>query len=473
MSTLVMKFGGSSVGNTSALTQVLSIVLHEQSRWERLLVVVSALDGVTDALIEATHLAQLSNRRGYRRIAATIRTRHLALVEKLPLGNTERQALQADIDRLLFDMLNICQEISDNTTSPVTPATIDAVIGVGEKLSARIIAALLRQNNVRGAAIDTTDLIVTDEVYGAATPNMALTRTRIEENLMPMLERQIVPVLTGFIAGTQSGKPTTLGRGGSDYTASILSVCAGAEEVWIWTDVDGIMTCDPREIPEAQVIPELSYDEMAELAYFGARVLHARMVQPLRQHQIPLRVKNVYKPQQPGTLIHHRTSFNQPIKAVTSIQGISLAVNHSGPLAPILRLVDDTMFNTIGSHADVMISAQSSSQTFLCFVIPTTAGADAVHSIQTTLESRLSVQPDLAEWTVRPINVITVVGSELNGTPSLHSQVMRALEGVKLLAVAQSPALCSLSVIVDPRDGEVTYRQLHTLTLRMFSTLSH
>lgn len=470
MSTLVMKFGGSSVGNTAALTQVLSIVLHEQTRWSRLLLVVSALDGITDALIEATHLAQLSNRRGYRRIAATIRTRHLALIEKLPLGATERQALQADIDRLLFDMLNICQEISDNTTAPAAPDTIDAVIGVGERLSARIVAALLRQNNVRGVAIDTTDLIVTDEVHGAATPNMALTSMRIRDNLLPMLERSIVPVLTGFIAGTQSGKPTTLGRGGSDYTASILSVCTNAEEVWIWTDVDGIMTCDPREIPEAQVIPELSYEEMAELAYFGARVLHSRMVQPLRAKAVPLRVKNVYKPQQAGTLIHAGTKVSKPIKAVTAIQGIGLSVNHSGPLAQILNLVDDTMFSTLGIHSDVTISAQSSARTFLCFVIPTTAGADAIHAVQTTLQARLEAQPMLTEWIVSPVSVITAVGSELNGNPLLHGAVMQALDGVRLLAVAQSPARCSLSVVIEPKDAETTYRQLHSLTLRMLTT---
>jgi bifunctional aspartokinase / homoserine dehydrogenase 1 len=461
-----MKFGGNSVGNTVALTQLLSIVLHEQPRWQRLILVVSALDGVTDALIEATHLAELSNRRGYRRIAATIRTRHMALIEKLPLGTTERQALQADIDRLLFDMLNICQEIADNTTAPTTNETIDAVIGVGERLSARIIAALLRQNNVRGVAIDTTDLIVTNEVHGAAIPDMNMTSARIKENLIPMLERSIVPVLTGFIAGTQSGKPTTLGRGGSDYTASILSVCAKAEEVWLWTDVDGIMTADPREIPEAQVISELSYEEMAELAYFGARVIHPRMVQPLKQHRIPLRVKNVYKPQQLGTLVHHLVNDTQPIKAVTTIQGIGLGVQHSGPLTKILNVVDETMFNAIGSHADVMISAQSSSRTFLCFVVPTIAGIEATHSIQSLLETEIASQPQLSDWEVFPVNVITAVGAELNGTPSLHSQVMRALEGVRILAVAQSPAQCSLSVVVEPKDAEVTLKQIHALTLR-------
>jgi aspartate kinase len=249
MSTLVMKFGGSSVDDRRA-HQVLSIVLHEHERWERLILVASALEGVTDALIETAHLAQLNNRRGYRRIVATIRTRHMALAEYLPLGPTERSALQADIDRLLFDMLHVCQSLSDTPSDTVAPDKVDAVIGVGERLSARIIAALLRQNALRGVAIDASDLIVTDDVYGNATPEMTLTQERMSAQLLPMLDRRIIPVVTGFVGATRTGKPTTLGRGGSDYTASILAVCTDADEVWIWSSVDGMMSGDPREYPK-------------------------------------------------------------------------------------------------------------------------------------------------------------------------------------------------------------------------------
>src|SRR5690606_14081691 len=154
MAILVMKFGGASVGTTTALTQVLSIVMQEYERWDHLLLVVSALDGVTDALIEAAQLAKLSNRRGYRRIVATLRTRHLALVEQLPLGTNERQALQADIDRLLFDMLDVCQELASYPSEEPVQAAFDEIIGVGERIAARIVATLLRQNKLRGVAID-------------------------------------------------------------------------------------------------------------------------------------------------------------------------------------------------------------------------------------------------------------------------------------------------------------------------------
>lgn len=462
-----MKFGGSSVGTTTALTQVVSIILQEQERWERLILVVSALEGVTDALIEAARLAQLSNRRGYRRIAATIRARHLALIEQLPLGSAERSTLHADIDQLLFDMLDICQNIADTTTEDsVAPDKIDSIIGVGERLSTRIIAALLRQNNLRSVAVDATELIISDHTYGNAHPNMPLTQQRIDDYLLPMVERRIVPVITGFIAQTTSGKTTTLGRGGSDLTASVLAVCAGAKEVWIWTDVDGMMSTDPREIPKARVIPELSYDEVAELAYFGARILHSRMIIPLRDNNIPLRIKNVYRPQQRGTLIHiPATRTQRTLKAVTSIHGIGLNAHQSGPLSTIASIVDSTLYKTIGNHADVMISAQSSTRSFVAFVIPTSAGPDAAHATYTALEERLEAHPDTLSWTVNPVRIITVIGAELDTVPELTARVFSTLGSVRILAIAQGPSQCSLSIVIQPQDGDIVLERIHDLIL--------
>lgn len=464
MTTLIMKFGGSSVGTTTALTQVLSIVLHEREQWGNLILVVSALDGVTDALIEAAHLAQLGNQRGYRRIVANLRTRHLALIEELPLGTTERTALQADIDRLLFDMLDIYQSMSQLASDGAVLDAIDATIGVGERLAARIIAALLRQNELRSVAIDATSLIITDESFGNATPDIGQTRKLVEQNLLPMLERSIIPVVTGFIGATPKGKPTTMGRGGSDLTASVLSVCAKADEVWIWTAVDGMMSADPREIGEARVIPVLSYDEVAELAYFGARILHARMVLPLREGRIPLRVKNVYKPQQPGTLIHNTgQERSRSLKAVTSIPGLGLSAQRSGPLSPLSNLVDETLFATTRNHADVMISSQSSSRSFVCFLIPTSAGPDAVHSIKNALEENLRGDAETRDWLVNPVSIITIISDRMSEWPELTAAVLHAIGKTRILGVAQGPSQCSLSLVVEPQEADETLYLIHQL----------
>ncbi len=461
MRTLTMKFGGASVGSTTALTQVLSIVLQEHERWDNVLLVVSALDGVTDALIEAAMHAQLSNRRGYRRIVTTLRTRHLSLVETLPLGVTERNALQADIDRLLFDMLDTCEAMADDpNNAQTTPATTDKIIGVGERLAARIVAALLRQNNLRGVAMDATDFIVTDNIFGNATPILELTRQKIEAILLPMLTRKIIPVVTGFIGATNDGQPTTLGRGGSDYTASILAVLARANEVWMFTDVDGMMSADPQEIATARTIPALSYDEVAELAYFGARILHARMIGLLRENHIPLWIKNVFKPRESGTQIHDMGA-NTPrtLKAVTSIQGLALNAPYSGPLNEITTIIDHALFSTTGSHNEVMISSQSAENTFICVVIPTTAGPEAIRAVQITLDKQL--QSTL--WKSEPVAVITIIGAYLDELPRMTGNVFFALGNTRILGLAQGPSRCSLSIIVELEDAEDALEQIHAI----------
>lgn len=465
MSTLVMKFGGSSVDTTPALTQLLSIVLHESENWDRLILVASALEGVTDALIEAAHLAQLDNRRGYRRIVATVRTRHTAMAEHLPLGEVERNALLADIDRLLFDMLDICQSLSNTPTDTVSPDTIDSIIGVGERLSARIIAALLRQNNLRGVAIDATDLIITDAVFGNATPDLNLTQERINQNLLPMLDRRIIPVITGFVGATAAGKPTTLGRGGSDYTASILAICLDADEVWIWTSVDGMMSGDPRELADTQVIPEMDYLEVAELAYFGARILHARMIRPLREQRIPLRIKNIFKPGQPGTLVSNQSDRNDNrLKAVTSVQGIGLSAARSGPLYTLIQLVDTALFASVGVHAEVMFTAQSSSHSFVGFVIPTNAGPDAQKIAQRAVEQTLRENQD-GTWEVSPVSVITAVGQRLNASTETVHLLLRTLSGVQILAYAPGATGHNLSFVVAAHDADEALRRIHDMII--------
>ena len=209
MATLVMKFGGASVGSALALAQVLNIIAREASQWDNLLVVVSALDGVTDMLLDATLFARIANQRGYRRIAANLRSRHFAVMEQLPLDDHELNSLQADIDKLLSTMLDNCLQIANNLNVELSPINSDAVVAVGERLSARIIAALLRQNGLRGAAVDGTDVLITDDVYGNANPDLELTARRVNELLIPMLERDMIPVVTGFIGATADGQTTT------------------------------------------------------------------------------------------------------------------------------------------------------------------------------------------------------------------------------------------------------------------------
>lgn len=467
MRTLTMKFGGASLGTAASLAQVLSIILNEYKRWDRLLVVVSALEGVTDMLLEAAQLARIANRRGYRRIAATLRTRHMALVDQLPFGATESNALKADIDQLLYDMLDQCQKVADVQDDELTPSMSDAVVAAGERLSARIIAALLRQNEIRGISVDGTDLIITDEVHGNANPILSSTARQVDDILWPMLERGIVPVVTGFIGATASGATTTLGRGGTDYTSSVLSAMVNAAELWIWTDVDGIMSADPREVNQAHVIPMLDYGDVAELAYFGARILHARMIAPLAQKSVPLRIKNVFKPQQTGTLVTRGSQDGcAVVKAVTSVQGLSLTRSSSGSMAGITKMVGNTLFQTLGMRTEVMIASQSSNSSFLCLVIPTSIGIDGVDRLQRAIEAKMAEYPEKMPWKIETLSLVTAIGSALNRAPRLLASVLEKLDDLPIRGLATGPSNCSITIAVSQADRRPALTRIHELTIK-------
>lgn len=467
MGTLTMKFGGTSIGTAAGLAQVADIIIDESRRRERILIVASALEGVTDMLLEAAQLARLLNQRGYRRIAATLRTRHMALVEQLPLDEAGRKSLQADIDRLLFDMLEHCQEIAGHLDDELSPSLSDSVVAAGERLSARIIAALLRQNNIRSAAVDGTDLLITDDVHGNANPDLGLTARRVEDLLMPMLERRMIPVVTGYIGVSAAGATTTLGRGGTDLTASALSALTGAEELWIWTDVDGMMSADPREAADADVIPKLSYSEAAELAYFGATILHARMMAPLAEKSVRLRIKNIDKPQQTGTLISADAGSGESvIKAVTSIHGLALSRPGGGSMAGITKMVGNTLFETLGMRAEVMIASQSSNSSFLCFVIPTSIGIDGVDRLQQAMRAKMAAYPQKMPWSIETVAMVTAIGSSLHQAPGLLAKILEKLDGIRLYGLAMGPSNCSMTVAIGLEDEREAVLRIHELTAR-------
>ncbi len=467
MATLVMKFGGASVGSASALTQVLNIIARESSQWDNVLVVVSALDGVTDMLLEAAQFARIANQRGYRRIAANLRSRHFAIMEELPLDRPERNTLKADIDHLLSEMLDHCMRIASNLNTELSPFNSDAVVAVGERLSARIIAALLRQNGLRGAAVDGTDVLVTDDVYGNANPDLQLTARRVDQVLTPMLERDIIPVVTGFIGATANGETTTLGRGGTDYTASVLCALLDVDELWLWTDVDGMMSADPRELSNAQVIPHLGYSEAADLAYFGARILHARMIAPLAQRALPLRIKNIASPEQTGTLVYSASPEEEPIiKAVTSIQGLSLRRPASGSLAGVTRLVGNTLFKTLGMRSEVLIASQSSNSSFICLVIPTSIGIDGVDRLEWALKAKMAEYPEKMPWTIEAVGLVTAIGRDLHYAPQLLAQMLDSLVDIEVYGLALGASNCSVTVALPLNESPEAVRRIHEIIVK-------
>jgi len=301
----VLKFGGTSVGDASAIARVVEIIRASGCESDAV-VVVSAMSGVTNKLIEAgvRSASGKQDAAGAEHVASIfteLRTRHQAAIHTLIHSTDRRNRVAREIDQLCREGEELCHSIRLRGALPL-PAQ-DAISSLGERLAAPLLAAVLAEGGIASEAIAATNLIQTDGSHGAAEPEMAATRTKCNARLLPLLQRGVVPVVTGFLGATAEGALTTLGRGGSDYSATILAAALAADEVTIWTDVDGMMTADPRFVPDAMTIAEISYREAAEMAHFGAKVLHPKTLSPVTEYGIPLWIRNTFAPERIGTCI--------------------------------------------------------------------------------------------------------------------------------------------------------------------------
>src|SRR5580698_68669 len=324
----VMKFGGTSVGDASCIEKVVEII-RTSVRDSNPVVVVSAMSGVTNKLIDAATQAEAGNRSEVAAIFQGLREQHERVIRKLIQSAPERDRIAGKMAEFLAEGDRLCQGTS--LLRELTPRVRDKISSLGERLSAPIVAAVLVERGVASEAIEATELIVTDSCHGSADPRMDLTRERCQTRLGPLLVQGVIPVVTGFIGCTQEGVLTTLGRGGSDFSATILGATLRADEVEIWTDVDGLMTADPRLVPGARTIPTISYQEAAELACFGARVLHPKALRPVMERNIPLSIRNTFAPDREGTTI---TPSALPkangVKALTATNDVAL-ITIGGP----------------------------------------------------------------------------------------------------------------------------------------------
>jgi aspartate kinase len=462
MSTLVMKFGGTSVGSGEAIGQAASIVQEHAQRWDRLAVVVSAMSGVTDALTKSAQAAAGGDDQTYRAIVADLRARHHATVDALLTQSSARVQLLATVEKFLDELAAFCYSI--HILGEVTPRAMDAVTSLGERINARVVNGVLHQRGVRSKAVDATELIVTDDKFQNGAPLMGATCTRVSERLAPLLDDGVVPVVTGFIGATEEGVTTTLGRGGSDYTAAILADCLDADEVWTWTDVDGVMTADPRMVPDARVIPTLSYSEVSELAYFGATVLHPKTILPVVQRSIPLRVKNTFNPTHPGTcIVGEPETADGKIKAVTAIHGLSMVTVEGRGMMGVPGIAARTFSAVASQGASVLMISQASSEQSICFVIPTEAVGPIVGAIEEEMALELARRDVDRVWSLGEVVIVTAVGAGLRSTPGVAARVFGALgqANINIIAIAQGSSKCSVSLVVAADVAADAVQQIH------------
>ncbi len=466
MQTLTMKFGGTSVGSPEAIGNLVNIVSEEIGASNRVTVVVSAMSGVTDQLVSSVREAAAGNKWGYLSCSQKLRDRHAEALHLHSVPGSDRDAVLAEIDRLLAQHVELCQAV--NTLGEATPRIADAVIAFGERLSSRVVAAALRQHGIQAQAFDAGQFVVTDDNYGSAVPLWTDTEARIREKLVPLLDQGITPVITGFIGATPDGHFTTLGRGGSDYSGAIFAAFTDSDELIIWTDVDGVMTTDPRIDKRARVLPSISYTEVGELAFYGAKVLHPKTVQPILRRGIPMRVRNTFNPSHPGTLIEQT---NQPchtvIKAVTSVRNVSLVTVGGRGMIGVPGIAGRTFLATAHADANILMISQASSEQSFCFVITDEHVDAAVHAIEQELAKEIARQDVESIDVLREVAVVTVVGAGMRGTPGVAGRVFTCLGDteVNVVAIAQGASECSISFVIDEANLNRAVIALHDLAL--------
>jgi bifunctional aspartokinase / homoserine dehydrogenase 1 len=458
----VMKFGGTSVGDASCIRRAAEIVKAEAAG-RPVVVVVSAMSGVTNWLIDAARRAETGDEDSLPALVESLRQQHAAAADELLKDHSRRKSVASAHATVLEELTRLLRGTA--LLRELTPRILDTISGIGERLSAPLVAAAIAELGLPSAAVSATEVIVTDGHHGRAEPLMSPTRQRAEARLRPMLNAGEVPVVTGFIAATGTGVQTTLGRGGSDYSATILGAALGAGETIIWTDVDGVKTADPRLVPAARTLPEISYNEAAELAYFGAKVLHPNTLRPVTAAGVPVWIRNSFEPAKPGTKITAASkSARNGVKALTATRDVTLVTVGGPGIVGLTDVLARSFAATAAARANVLFVTQSSSQNDICFVIQT---ADEKRTVAALREA---FAPEMEEHTVehisadRSVAIVAAVGENMRGTPGIAGRLFSTLgrEGISIIAIAQGSSEYNISCVIEESAMQRAVQTLHT-----------
>ncbi len=458
---LLVKFGGTSVGSAHAIQQACQIIQTQHDQWGGMIVVISAMSGVTNHLIECSRAAIHHDTDLYSKIINGLQEQHLNVVKDL-LRTSNLDETELFIQHQFQTLQAFCDSVQ--VIGEITARGMDTICSLGERLNAQIFSAYLQAEGISSKAVDAANLIITDDNHQNARPLMAETCQKCKELLVPLLNDGIIPVVTGFIGSTRQGVITTLGRGGSDYSASIIADCLEVDEVWNCTDVDGVMTADPSIVEDARVIPELAYDEMSEMAYFGAKVLHPKTIQPIIEKDIPLRVINTFNPEQAGTRISSQShALRGKLTAVTSIQNLSQFTVEGRGMLGVPGIAARTFGAVARQNASVLMISQSSSEQSICFVVPSDTEENVQRALLDEFEHEISQGDINGIQILNDVVIITVIGSGMRQTPGVSARIFNTLgrQQINVISIAQGSSEYSISLVVDKKDAKLAVQQLH------------
>ncbi len=462
MKKIVMKFGGTSVGTGENIRHVADLVSQYINDDCRVAVVVSALAGVTNNLIEVACQAKKSDEKNIETFTKTLLQKHQeaisTAIRNKQIQKEVAQITEKTISELEKVLTGICY------VGELTPKSKDYVSSFGERLSAPIVWGAIKDHKLESQCLTGKEAgIVTDSNFGEANPLMNFTTHLIRERVIPLLEKGTIPVITGFIAANQDGVVTTVGRGGSDYTATIVGVAVQADEVWIWTDVDGIMTTDPKIVPSARMLPQLSYQEAAEMAIFGAKAMHPRALGPVIKENIPVRIRSVFHPENPGTLItkEPNAKVKEAVKAVAMIKDVAM-LNVNGAAMVGAPGSYAKVFDVLGkNNINVMMISTAVSEANISMIIKRGLLGRAISNLEIALLERGGVVSEISAED--DVAVIAVMGANMKGTLGVASRIFNtvAKKGINIRMIAQGSSELNISFVVKEKDGVAVVRAMH------------
>jgi aspartokinase/homoserine dehydrogenase 1 len=454
---IVLKFGGTSVGNVDRVRDAAAIIEAQPSPRAA---VVSAASGVTNLLLDAVAMSGAGEVERALEVAATIRDKHLAIADGI-VDPAERTAARAELDQLhaphdgaLVDVARI-GELSKRDS--------DRVVATGEKAMSVLMAATLRARGTPAVHVFADRVIATDDRYGSARPQRERTREQAAAVVQPLLNRGLTVVMTGFIGGAPDGSTTTLGRGGSDYSATLLGAALMADEVQIWTDVPGVLSADPRQVSDACVVPQVSFDEAQELAHFGAKVLHPRTIRPAVALDIPVRILSTFAPREPGTLVT-RQSAGEYLKAVTALKGLMLLTIDVPELEDLAGAAAAVFGALHHDGIEVVSAAQASSRRRMTYLLDALTGGGCPRTRARIEEALASHDFEATVGCIEDVAVVAAVGQGAAEQPSALGRFLAVLEraGVPVLAASQQMSNVALVAAIPAKHAERAVDAVHT-----------
>ncbi|MBN2441409.1 MAG: aspartate kinase [Spirochaetales bacterium] len=457
----IMKFGGSSVANGARIKSVAEIIINEE-KTGKTGIVLSAMKGVTDMMIESAWNAE-KGKPEYVKIIETVRQKHFEAIDTL-FPQDKKEEIKNTITEMLHEIEEILHGVK--LLKECSKRSMDFIMSFGEKLSCKLMAAYLTALSYKATYIDASEnFIITDNQHGSATVHFQQSYENIQKKLK---KADGIPVITGFIASTEIGLTTTLGRNGSDYTASIIGAALNAECVEIWTDVDGVLSADPRIVANAFVIPELSYQEAMELSYFGAEVIHPYTMIPVVDKKIDIVIKNTLNPSAKGTLIADKVKRHTTvITGIACIDDVGLINVEGGGMIGIPGMASHILGEIAKAKLNIIMISQASSEHSICLVFKVQEAEKARKILNQTLQFDIKNKKIQNIELKGDLVVMAVIGENMRGTPGISGNLFSALgkEKINVFAIAQGSSERNISFIVGKKDKEKTLNTLHKVFL--------